>query len=101
MMRRYRGLQFFGAGLIIGAAIGALIGVLIAPASGARTRREIANRARDAAETAKALAERAEATAETLGHRVEHYLGRDEEMAWRRVREIREGVRDYTQTQAR
>jgi gas vesicle protein len=100
-MTRYRGLQYFGAGIVIGAAVGVVIGILIAPASGARTRREIANRARDAAEAAKTLAERAEATAEELGHRVEHYLGRDEEMAWRRVREIREGVRDYTRTQAR
>ena len=46
------------------------------------------------------LAEQAENAAELLGGRVEHYLGRDEEVAWRKVREIREGVQRYTQAQA-
>ena len=36
---------------------------------------------------------------EILGRRVDHYLGRDEEVAWRKVREIREGVQRYTQAQ--
>jgi hypothetical protein len=31
-----------------------------------------------------------------LGERVDHYLGRDEEAAWRKVRELREGVSRYT-----
>jgi len=30
---------------------------------------------------------------------MDHYLGRDEEVAWRKVREIREGVQRYTITQ--
>jgi hypothetical protein len=45
------------------------------------------------------LAEKAEQAAEVLGGRVEHYLGRDEEAAWRAVNEIREGIRGYTRTQ--
>ena len=53
-----------------------------------------------AADVARALAEQAENAAEMLGGRVEHYLGRDEEVAWRKVREIREGVQRYTQAQA-
>ena len=52
-----------------------------------------------AAEVAREIAERAERAAETLGGRVEHYLGRDEEVAWRKVRELREGLEGYTQTQ--
>ena len=46
------------------------------------------------------FAEQAERAAEVLGGRVEHYLGRDDEVAWRKVREIREGVERYTQAQA-
>jgi hypothetical protein len=48
---------------------------------------------------ARSLAERAETAAEMLGGKMDHYLGRDEEVAWRKVREIREGVQRYTVTQ--
>jgi hypothetical protein len=46
------------------------------------------------------MAERAEHAAEVIGGRVEHYLGRDEEAAWRKVNEVREGVQRYTRAQA-
>ena len=46
---------------------------------------------------ARNVADRAEQTAHVLGERVDHYLGRDEEAAWRKVRELREGVARYTQ----
>jgi hypothetical protein len=49
---------------------------------------------------AREVADRAEVTAEVLGGRVDHYLGREQEVAWRKVREIREGVDRYTQAQA-
>jgi gas vesicle protein len=92
-----RRLEYFVIGCIVGGAIGIIGGLLIAPTSGAVTRRRLAERARRAAEMAREVAERAEETAEALGDRVEHYLGRDEEVAWRTVREIREGVERYTQ----
>jgi gas vesicle protein len=94
-----RNSAFLLIGLICGATIGLVVGLLMAPRSGAQTRRRLAGEARRVAEGARFVAERAERAAELLGERVDHYLGRDEELAWRKVREIREGVQRYTQTQ--
>ena len=93
-------LEYLAIGLIVGAVGGFLAGLLLAPTSGQKTREKLANEALRAADVARALAEQAENAAEMLGGRVEHYLGRDEEVAWRKVREIREGVQRYTQAQA-
>jgi gas vesicle protein len=93
-------MEYFVIGCIVGAVAGLVGGLLLAPYSGAETRRRLALRAHKAAEVARDVADRAEETAEVLGERVEHYLGRDEEVAWRKVREIREGVERYTQAQA-
>jgi gas vesicle protein len=84
-------------GLITGAVAGILIGLLFAPAPGVRTRRRIADEAQRAADMARGFAERAEQAAGLIGGRVDHYLGRDEEVAWRKVRELREGVQKYTE----
>lgn len=94
-----RSLEYVLIGIVVGGALGFVAGLLFAPASGAATRRRLAGEARRAAEVAKEIAERAESAAEVLGGRVEHYLGRDEELAWKRVRELREGLAGYTQTQ--
>jgi len=96
---RYK-MEYFAMGLLVGAALGVIVGILFAPTSGQRTRRRLAVEARRAAEVARSVAERAEEAAETLGGKVEHYLGRDEEVAWRKVREIREGVQRYTRAQS-
>ena len=93
-------LEYLVIGLIVGAVGGFVAGLLLAPTSGQKTRERLANEALRAADVARALAEQAESAAEMLGGRVEHYLGRDEEVAWRKVREIREGVERYTQAQA-
>lgn len=92
--------EYFIIGTLTGLAIGVMAGLLFAPASGANTRRRLADEALRAADVARSVAERAEHAAEALGGRVDHYLGRDEELAWRRVKEIREGVQRYTQAQA-
>ena len=94
-----RNLEYLAIGLVVGALAGFVGGLLFAPNSGYKTRQRLANEALRAADLARAIAERAEYAAEVLGGRVEHYLGRDEEMAWRKVREIREGVQRYTQAQ--
>jgi gas vesicle protein len=95
-----RRVEYFAIGCIVGAVAGLIGGLLLAPYSGAEARRRLALRAHKAAEVARDVADRAEETAEVPGERVEHYLGRDEEVAWRKVREIREGVERYTQAQA-
>jgi gas vesicle protein len=95
-----RNLEYLAIGIIVGAVGGFLAGLLMAPTSGQKTRERLANEALRAADVARNIAEQAENAAELLGGRVEHYLGRDEEVAWRKVREIREGVQRYTQAQA-
>ncbi|MDO8986982.1 MAG: YtxH domain-containing protein [Coriobacteriia bacterium] len=92
--------EYFVIGTLTGLAVGLIVGLLFAPSSGVKTRRRLADEALRAADVARTVAERAEHAAEALGGRVEHYLGRDEAVAWRRVREIREGVQKYTQAQA-
>jgi gas vesicle protein len=91
--------EYFAIGTVTGLAFGIVAGLLIAPDSGARTRHRLAEEARRVAEAARIVADRAERTAEALGERVDHYFGRDEEVAWRKVREIREGVQRYTEAQ--
>lgn len=95
-----RSLEYLVIGLIVGAVGGFFVGLLFAPTSGQKTRERLANEALRAADVARSIAEQAENAAELLGGRVEHYLGRDEEVAWRKVKEIREGVQRYTQAQA-
>lgn len=97
-MRR-RELADIGFGLLIGFAFGIVVGILYAPDSGARTRRRLAGEAVRLADQAKVLAEQAEQTVGVVRDSVEHHLGRDEAMAWRKVREIREGVERYTTAQ--
>lgn len=92
--------EYFLIGAITGLVLGVIAGLLFAPASGTRTRRRLADEALRAADLARTLAEKAEQAADVIGGRVDHYLGRDEEAAWRKVREIREGVQRYTQAQS-
>ncbi len=91
-----RNLEYLAIGLLAGAAAGFLAGLLLAPSSGAATRRRLALEAQRAAEIARTVAEKAEHAAAVLSGQVDHYLGRDEEVAWRKVREIREGLQGYT-----
>lgn len=94
-----RRMEYFVIGCLAGLILGVAAGLLYAPRRGEETRRLLASRARRVSEVAQDVADRAESTAEVLGERVEHYLGRDHEVAWRKVREIREGVDRYTQAQ--
>ncbi len=96
-MRSHR-MEYFVIGLVAGAVGGIVLGLLFAPDSGVRTRRRLANEALRVADTARSVADRAERAAELVGSRMDHYLGRDEEVAWRKVRELREGVQKYSRT---
>jgi len=92
-------LAVFVIGLLTGAVLGLLAGLLFAPVPGSTARRRIADEAQRAADVARGFAERAEHAAEVIGERVDHYLGKDEEVAWRKVRELREGMQRYTVAQ--
>ena len=96
---RDRSLTYFAIGIFTGLAVGVVAGLLLAPYSGAQTRRRLAMEAQRVADAARTVADKAEQTAHVLGERMDHYLGRDEEAAWRKVRELREGVQRYTQAQ--
>lgn len=98
--RRTSRFEYLLIGLLVGLAAGVLAGLLLAPSSGARTRRRLANEALRAAEFARLVAERAELTADAVGGRVGHYLGRDEEVARKKIQEIREGMQRYTRAQS-
>lgn len=91
-------LEYFLIGVFVGGLIGVIAGILFAPDSGFRTRQRLAGEATKLADAARLAAERAESAAEGLGERMDHYLGRDEEVAWRKVQEIREGVQRYSRT---
>jgi gas vesicle protein len=88
---------YFLAGAIVGLVVGSVLGLLFAPVSGDRARRRLADEAMKAAEFAREVAERAERTAEVISGRVDRYFGEDEDIAWKKVAEIREGVDRYTQ----
>lgn len=91
-------LEYFVIGLCVGGAFGVVLGLLFAPESGAHTRQKLAGEATRVADAARLVAERAELAAEALGVRMDHYLGREEEVAWKKVHEIREGVQRYSRT---
>jgi gas vesicle protein len=91
-------LTYFVIGIFVGTAAGIVAGLMFAPTSGIETRRRLAEEAGRLAETAKTVAERAESVVENVGSRMDHYLGRDEEVAWRKVQEIRDGVQRYSRT---
>lgn len=91
-------LAYFVIGVFLGAAAGIIAGLMYAPAPGMETRRRLASEANRLGEVARSVAERAETAVETVGTRMDHYLGRDEEVAWRKIQEIRDGVQRYSRT---
>jgi gas vesicle protein len=90
--------EYFLIGLFAGGALGVIGGLLLAPDAGSRTRKRLLGEAMRVADAAKAIAERAETAVESMGTRMDHYLGKDEEVAWRKVRQVREGVQQYSRT---
>jgi len=84
--------DFFIAGAAAGLVVGFVAGLLLAPVSGAIARKRIADEAAYTIERARTLAAQAENIAEVVGRRMEHFLGREEEVAWEKIRELREGL---------
>lgn len=91
-------LEYFLIGLFVGGTMGVIGGLLLAPEAGRQTRQRLLGEATRVADAARVLAERAEAAVEDVGSMVNHYLGRDEEVAWRKVQEVRNGVQGYSRT---
>ena len=94
---RLRCIPVFAIGFLVGLAVGALAALLVSPATGAETRRAIRVQLLALADAAKNVADRAEGAADYLGDQVGRALGGEEEVAWRKVREIREGVQRYSE----
>ena len=94
---RPRCFLMFAIGLGVGLAVGSLAALLVSPATGAETRRALRLQLLGLADIAKNVAERAEDAADYLGDQVGKALGGEEEVAWRKVREIREGVQRYSE----
>lgn len=95
-----RKIDAFALGVVLGVAGGYVLGLLFAPSSGSNVRRRVAQEIRRAADVAKTVALQAEEVAASLGDRVEVLRGHDEDLARRKVQEIRESVQRYTQAQA-
>ncbi len=91
-------LTYFIIGVLVGGAAGVVAGLMFAPNSGPETRRRLALEAGKLQDAARTVAERAESAVESVGSKMDHYLGRDEEVAWRKVQEIRDGVQRYSRT---
>jgi len=94
---RLRCFPVFVIGLLVGLAAGALAALLVSPATGAETRRAMRLQLLGLADIAKGVARRAEDAADYLSDQVGRALGGEEEVAWRKVREIREGVAKYSE----
>ena len=94
---RLRCFPVFVIGLLVGLAAGALAALLVSPATGAETRRAMRLQLLGLADIAKGVARRAEDAADYLSDQVGRALGGEEEVAWRKVREIREGVQKYSE----
>lgn len=93
-----RRMTYFTIGAVTGLVAGVIVGLMVAPDSGARTRRRLANQALRAADIARSVADQAERVATLIGEQVDHALGREEEAAWRRVARLRDGVQRYSRT---
>jgi gas vesicle protein len=94
---RARWLPAFVMGVLVGIAVGSLGALLVSPATGAETRRAIRLQLLGLADLAKNVADRAETAADYLGDQVGRAFEGEEEVAWRKVREIRAGVQQYSE----
>ena len=86
----------FVFGVLVGGALGVLGAMLLSPVTGSETRRAIRLQLLALADLAKTVADHAEDAADYLGDQVGRALGGDDEIAWRKVREIRAGVARYS-----
>ncbi len=91
-------LTYFVIGVFVGLVGGVVAGLMFAPTSGRDARRRLAFEAARLQEAAVNVAGRAGSAVESVGSRMDHYLGRDEEVAWRKVQELRDGVQRYSRT---
>jgi len=88
----------FIVGLVLGGVLGALLALVLAPRTGRVVCDRLSTGAAHAADAVRGAAREVGAVVRTLEERGERYLGRDEEVAWRKVNEIREGVQRYSRT---
>ncbi len=88
----------FVVGLVLGGVLGAFLALILAPWTGREVRDRLSTGAAHTADAVRGAAREVGVAVRTLEERGERYLGRDEEIAWRKVNEIREGVQRYSRT---
>ncbi|HDP70102.1 MAG TPA: YtxH domain-containing protein [Actinobacteria bacterium] len=89
------GFEEFGMGLLLGAILGAVAGLLVAPQSGAITRKQISDRAEEAKEIAEDLFQQTKGRIEVLIERAESLLGLQETVAWKKIESLRADLKKY------
>ncbi|MDO8886931.1 YtxH domain-containing protein [Candidatus Oleimmundimicrobium sp.] len=92
--RRF-GFEEFGIGLFAGAAIGIVAGLLLAPQSGATTRRQITEYAEGAKDLTEDLVQKAKNNLDLLIEKAEILVGLQEKLAWKKIESLRADLKKY------
>jgi len=92
--RRF-GFEEFGIGLFAGAAIGVVAGLLLAPQSGATTRRQITKYTEEAKDLTEDLVQRVKSNLDLLIEKAEVLVGLQEKLAWKRIEALRTDLKKY------
>lgn len=89
------GYEEFGVGMLVGLIFGAGLGLLLAPQSGAATRKQIAETAANIKDSAADLVDQAKKSLELAMAKVEGALGLEEKHIHKKLGEIRAELEKY------
>lgn len=95
MARDRFGYEEFGVGVIVGLVFGAGLGLLLAPQSGAATRKQITDKAIDLKDSAGELLDQAKKSLELAATKVEGALGLEEKNIRKKLSEIKDELKKY------
>lgn len=89
------GYEEFGVGMLIGLIFGAGLGLLLAPQSGAATRKQLTDTASNLKDSAVDLVDQAKKSLELAATKVEGALGLEEKNIRKKLGEIRAELEKY------